>query len=435
MTNPTGLIDFTELPSGVKGEGLEQLARQIGNRMNLSPVWSGRGADRGVDLIFTENLEGPLSRERIRWLVSCKDKATSGDSVHERDLPTPSIQDKLKQHGSNGFLLVTTTTASTNTKTLLDSLDKRNGGDIHTLVWDLAELTSFLLRPENHDILQQFLPQSYQRVKGLTSLEGALLAFRQEIPDEILDEIMRMVRPYSGLALKGEQVWPYDTSAAIIIDNIVKRLLIDQDEAGAAGATKGLGADAFAALVNIIYEHYEQECFKYLLQVATQEDASGTADIRFNAAQFLFDNYEMNSPERIRISLNLDSDALDKFYGQDVIDVIVHEIYHNTPEYELFQSLMNIYSGTVIDEVTVENILFSADKENDQIKFSGEISIGTTLIMDKESISEPSFPGDFSGYIDEYGIHLESAVINTSSYFGDDDDDDDLWRFDEEEPA
>ena len=115
MEKSQTLIDFTELISAVPGEGLEELARQIGRRKGLSPTWSGRGPDSGRDLLFTEFLKGPLSKERIKWLVSCKDRAESGESVSESDLPSPGIKDKLAQHNANGFLLITTTTASTAT--------------------------------------------------------------------------------------------------------------------------------------------------------------------------------------------------------------------------------------------------------------------------------------------------------------------------------
>jgi hypothetical protein len=131
------LIDFTELVSAVPGEGLQGLTRQLGQRKGLSPVWCGRGPDGGRDLTFTEILSGSLSKEKTTWLVSCKDKAKSGDSVGEKDLPPPGIKDKLAQHKANGFLLVTTTTVSSSAKALLDSFDKSNGGDYHILVWDL----------------------------------------------------------------------------------------------------------------------------------------------------------------------------------------------------------------------------------------------------------------------------------------------------------
>jgi Restriction endonuclease len=105
MSDKQPIIDFKDLSSKVPGEGLEHLVREIGRRKGFSPTWTGRGADAGRDLFFTEILTGPISSEKITWLVSCKDKAQSGESVSERDLPQPGIKDKVAQHKANGFLL------------------------------------------------------------------------------------------------------------------------------------------------------------------------------------------------------------------------------------------------------------------------------------------------------------------------------------------
>ena len=236
----TQIIDFKELISPVPGEGLEQLTRQIGRKKGLSPSWSGRGADGGRDLIFTEILSGPMSKDKITWLVSCKDKAKSGELASEKDLPSTGIRDKLIQHKAQGFLLVTTTTVSTGAKALLDSLDKTNGGEIYTLVWDASELTSILLDPTYHDLLRQFLPEGYRRLLGLTSIEGALLSFQDEIPSDVMKEIMRLVKPYGEISLKGSKVWPYDNASADAIDDIVSDLLVDEEPEEAVQSTENI---------------------------------------------------------------------------------------------------------------------------------------------------------------------------------------------------
>jgi hypothetical protein len=71
--------------------------------------------------------------------------ATSGTAVTESDLPT--IKDKLAQHHADGFLLVTTTVPGVAAKQMLDNLDKSNGGDIYTWVWDKSELTRIFFSP------------------------------------------------------------------------------------------------------------------------------------------------------------------------------------------------------------------------------------------------------------------------------------------------
>lgn len=105
MERSVDLIDFSELVSSVPGEGLEELIRHIGQRLDLSPSSSGRGPDGGRDLFLTESLVGSISEQKIKWVVSCKDKAISKDSVTEADLPPAGVRDKVAQHNADGFLL------------------------------------------------------------------------------------------------------------------------------------------------------------------------------------------------------------------------------------------------------------------------------------------------------------------------------------------
>jgi hypothetical protein len=127
-------LDFTELDKKPPGEALEALVRLIGERLGMRAEWSGRGADGGRDLIFHETQAGPLKSRSIKWLVSCKDNSESNASVGERDVG--SLSDKTAQHKCDGFLLATTTTASTGLKEKLDSFDFSSGGSMHTKVWD-----------------------------------------------------------------------------------------------------------------------------------------------------------------------------------------------------------------------------------------------------------------------------------------------------------
>ena len=185
------IIDFEDLISPVKGEGLEQLVRKLGQRKNLSPSYTGRGADGGRDLLFVEILSGSISTEKITWLVSCKDNAKSGISVSEGELPRPGILDKVKQHKADGFLLVTTTTPSAGAKALLDSLDISNNGSIHTQVWNYTDLTEMLMQPSNEDLLKAFLPKSFHRFKALDSMESALQTFSDRIPARVLQQVLK----------------------------------------------------------------------------------------------------------------------------------------------------------------------------------------------------------------------------------------------------
>jgi hypothetical protein len=413
MTNPEPLIDFRELVSIVPGEGLENLTRSLGRARGLSPSWSGRGADGGRDLLFTEILSGTLSTEKITWLVSCKDKAKSGASVGEIDLPHTGIKDKLSQHKADGFLLVTTTTASAGAKSLLDSLDKSNGGEIHTLVWDSSELTQMLLDSTNQHLLEQFLPKSYQRVKGLTSLEGAVLAFRDQVPEGVLVEIMRLVKPYSASSLKGEVVWPYDAESAEAIDKIVMRLIIERDADSAVDATEQIEYDAFVALANELTRNYYEECREYLFAIIRHHHEP---DIRFNAAQLLFDHYELSKTETMEIATYLDSSALEELYSGEIVGFVVEELYINMTDYDLYQSLDELSSRTQIELVLIESLTIIANTEDRQVQFSGKMTVDAIFEFDGEEIGGYSFPGIFTGYMDEQGIYLKEASIDTYSY-------------------
>ena len=277
------LIDFRELASKVRGEKFEWLIRSLAKNLGLSPVFSGRGPDQGKDLILTEYLQGAVSRVKITWLVSCKD--FTGTSVSEKDLPQSGIKDKLEQHNADGFLLATTTTVSTGAKALLDGLDNSSRGFPHIQIWDQTELTTLLLNPKHHEVLKQFLPESYRRVKGLTTIEGALLEFRDQLPDTVINQIMNLIRPYSEVSLKGSTVWPYDSEMASIIDDVFVNLLVQKNVDEAAQITEGLNLEAFMALAESLLERFVNECFDYLYNVVTRHHSS---DFRLNAFQLAY---------------------------------------------------------------------------------------------------------------------------------------------------
>lgn len=409
MSKPKPLIDFEELVSAVPGEGLEELVRQLGRRKGLSPTWSGRGSDGGRDLLFAEILSGPISNEKNTWLVSCKDKAKSGKSVNERDLPSPGVKDKLAQHKADGFLLVTTTTVSTGAKALLDGLDISQGGEIRTLVWDSSELTAMLLEPSNQDLLKQFLPKSYQKVRGLTSLEGAVLSFRDQLPEDVLTEVMKLVRPYSGPSLKGTLVWPYDSESAAEIDQIVKYVLVNQDLNEAVQSTQNIEYDAFVKLVEQMHKQHPEECYAYLSAIVLQHPEQ---DVKFNAAQFLFDNYEISPPDRMRFATQLDSGALAEIYSSEVAGFVEDELLLNTPNYSLYSAIDELSSATQIDGILITTLELDSTRDS-QIKFSGKMVVQVTLVFEGDKSGSHDLPGSFSGYFDEHGIYLEETFVDT----------------------
>ena len=165
------IIDFRELSKdNLPGEQLEGLVRLLGQRSGFRPEWSGRGADRGRDLIFVDSESGSLSTTERRWLIQCKDNAQSGTSVNAIDLG--SFFQTTRNHNCTGFMIVTTTTLSTNAKAALDAEQIR--GEIKTYVWDRVELEHQLLKSENKDLLNQFFPESYKRLLAPKRSQKAL---------------------------------------------------------------------------------------------------------------------------------------------------------------------------------------------------------------------------------------------------------------------
>jgi hypothetical protein len=411
MTETQPLIDYKELISSVKGEGLEQLVRHIGLKKGLSPVSSGRGADEGRDLYFTEILSGPISIRRVKWVVSCKDKALSGSSVTEKELPT--IKDKLIQHKADGFLLVTTTTVSTGSMSLLDGLYKENGGDIYTRVWDASELTAILLEESNHDLLRQFLPESYKRVKGLTSLGGAILAFREQLPKDVLSEVERLLRPYSGPSLKGSSIWPGNPVVAAAIDSVIKALFTEDSKAlltedsvsEAVRSTEGIELDAFMALTSALHDTYPEVCFSYLSQVIAEHSDT---DIVYNAYQFLSDSYPLTRRDILELTPYVDDES-SLIESDEVVAFVKTELIANIKKYKVYGQMEELFGAIEIEDVEVTNILYEI-RVKGRIHFFGWVKIGAVSGSDRirhEVLCE------LDGYFDEHDIYLESVYLDT----------------------
>lgn len=404
MKKLTPLIDFSELSSSRPGEALEELTRQIGVKKHLSPTWSGRGADQGRDLFFTEVVTGPLSKYKIKWLVSCKDKAKGGSSVLESDLPATGIKDKLSQHQAEGFLLVTTSTVSTGAKALIDSLDKSVGGEVYTKVWDLSELSSILLEPSNQDLLKQFLPESYLRVRQLDSLETTVLQYKDQLPDEIFDEVLRLVGPYARTALKGERVWPYNKASGMHIDRIVKALLIDNDQELALNEVAQIESDVLLALATELYSGYPDECFEFLsLIIIKQVDA----DLAYNAYQFLADTYNLTRTDILKLAPYVDDES-SLIESDEVKAFVPKTILEKLDEFELSKQLSLIPDFKKLNKVDIEWIVYEIQYEK-RIEFFGCLLLTISLASDKNVESDLSIPGEFSGYFNEMGIFIESA--------------------------
>jgi hypothetical protein len=406
-------IDYTELAKPYpKGEGLERLAEAIGRRLKLSPTYTGRGPDGGKDLTFTEIQQGPVEARRVKWLVSCKDHADSGAAVKEDEIA--GVRDKLDQHDCQGFLLITTTTIGTAAKALLDGVLEASRGDRLTTVWNSSWLDSFLLKEENHDLLRQFFPNSYKSLRGLTTLEGALLAFRDELPDQVMSEILRLIRPFSHHALKGSKVWPNEPVTAEQIDRIVTHLLIESDVNAAVEDVSQIDVSAFRRLLDQIYENYDAEAVELARAVIeTTEDY----DLAFNAYNFVNENDEISPPDYIRFLSKLDDDALRILLWDEIQCFVEEQVLRNAEGVEVYNRLLNLARNADITDAHIESLSF--ETTDHKIAFSGELGVCARLTYsdDDEGGVWRNFDGRFQGYMDEFGIYLESAIVDTSEYW------------------
>ncbi len=406
------LIDYGELGGDPKGERLEQLTRAIGQRLGLSPEWSGRGPDRGRDLYFTEKHASAIRHSSTKWLVSCKDHASSNSSVQEAELP--NITDKLRQHSAQGFLLVTTTTVSTAAKDVLDALNESIIEPTRTQVWDRVFLDGFLLSPDNHDIVKEFFSESYKRVRGLTTVEGAILSFAADMPDSILDAVRQLVRPYAETSLKGSVISPGDESAADAIDKAMEAYLLRQDISEMASATGDIPPGVIEVFVSRLADLYQSVPEDYLSAlIATSADHQ----VKRKVFDIIHREYELSPADHIRMLSYLDQEDLAEILSVEVTLFIEQELYLSASDYGLWNDIDQLSERSSIDDVYIEEVEFAAGDEG-VISFSGDMTLTVGIYFDRGEINDSRcFPGRFRAHMDEQGIFLDDASVDTRSFY------------------
>ena len=148
------MLSFQELSKdGVK---FEQLIREIMLKKGLRPQWTGVGPDSGRDLLVEEELKSSIKDSKRIWLVDCKHFANSGKTVGVADIT--DIRDRCERVGAKGFLLVCSTTVSSELSRKLDEINTNT--NIATEIWDSITIEKLLLNPTSYSIAQQFFPVS-----------------------------------------------------------------------------------------------------------------------------------------------------------------------------------------------------------------------------------------------------------------------------------
>lgn len=153
-------LNFTEIPlasAGPQRDSFELFARELleseGFRIIEQP---DRGADGGRDIIVEEERLGPGGTNRIRWLVSCKHKAHSGNSVTPAD--EQNIRDRLGTHRCQGFIAFYSTLPSSGLGQTLRALTP----DLEYLQLDSEVIERKLLdSPRGPVLAARYMPKSF----------------------------------------------------------------------------------------------------------------------------------------------------------------------------------------------------------------------------------------------------------------------------------
>lgn len=154
------ILNFKEIPRANIASGeqdmFELFARDYLESMGYDIVEGpDRGADGGRDLIAEEIRRGINNNTIVRWLVSCKHKAHSGQSVTLKD--EVDILDRVRSNTCNGFIGFYSTLPSTGLTKKLKGFEN----DLETLILDSAKIEKTLLRSgEGMKVAARYFPES-----------------------------------------------------------------------------------------------------------------------------------------------------------------------------------------------------------------------------------------------------------------------------------
>ncbi len=159
------VLDFKEIPEAHIASGnqdqFELFARdflEIFGFEILRPP--SRGADGGLDLLVQETRTGITGETKIKWLVSCKHKAHSGNSVGvDAEI---NVLDRVRSHDCEGFIGFYSTLPSNALSSKLSGLQKTE--KIEMAVFDSNRIESDLLSNSNGAVLaKRYFPISFQK--------------------------------------------------------------------------------------------------------------------------------------------------------------------------------------------------------------------------------------------------------------------------------
>lgn len=161
------ILNFKEIPeahgNGENGlrDTFELFAEVFFSKLGFKIIEGpSRGADNGKDLIIEESIQGKfdISESKIRWLVSCKHKAHSGNSVRPEE--DSNLLERISLHKCSGFIGFYSTLASSGLDALISGL--QNTGSLKTKIFNAENIETVLLQSQSGiELIERFFPQSF----------------------------------------------------------------------------------------------------------------------------------------------------------------------------------------------------------------------------------------------------------------------------------
>jgi formylglycine-generating enzyme required for sulfatase activity len=144
-------IDFTQIESGEKFELLcEDLLQAMGFTIEAKPA---RGADLGIDLVVSETVKDTMGRaEKRNWVVQCKHRAASGDSVSFTDVR--DYREAMDHVKTRRYLLITSTVPSQGLQDRFEGVNEK--GDYVARIWSGSDLARLL--DQHPDVRGRYFP-------------------------------------------------------------------------------------------------------------------------------------------------------------------------------------------------------------------------------------------------------------------------------------
>lgn len=175
-------LDFLEIAQANDANGnqdtFELFAHEYLKFIGLTIlVGPDRGQDGGRDLLINETRSGILGNADFKWLVSCKHKAHSGQSVLLGD--ETDIADRVTSFGAQGFIGFYSTVPSSGLNNKLERLKQTGSLLDFNIIYPTTIETMLLSSSKGREIAKRYFPISYREWEQ-TNREPANLFYQYE---------------------------------------------------------------------------------------------------------------------------------------------------------------------------------------------------------------------------------------------------------------